>query len=450
MAMIEHDLDKQRERVILAGVDLPIRFGDGHGTGGDCDLEELERLVETAGGTVYGEVRQRRDRPAPSTLIGKGKLEELVGAVKETEATLVVFDNELSPAQGRNIEKALNGVEAKPDKPGDAGKVSVIDRTELILDIFANHARTRQARLQVELAQIQYMLPRLTKLWSHLERQAGGIGTRGPGETQLETDDRRLVGKRMAKLKKDLVQVAADREVQSRRRREQYTAALVGYTNAGKSTLLKALTGADVLVENKLFATLDTTTRRIEIDERRQLMLSDTVGFIKRLPHHLVESFQATLAEVAEADLLVHVVDASHDDPELQIASVHEVLDDLVPEDRDTLMIFNKIDMLPPERAETVRNRFTRLFPGALVVSALDGADIETVRRALEARLLEREKVVTVQVPYTRMDLVAVFHRTGSVLEETHTDQGVVMVLRLMEEELQRLVGRDQDVTILE
>ena len=447
MAMIEHDLDKQRERVILAGVDLPLRFGDG--IGGDCDLEELERLVETAGGTVYGEVRQRRDRPAPSTLIGKGKLEELLGAVKETEATLVVFDNDLSPAQGRNIEKVLNGVEAKPDKPGDAGKVSVIDRTELILDIFANHARSRQARMQVELAQIQYMLPRLTKLWSHLERQAGGIGTRGPGETQLETD-RRLVGKRMTKLKKDLIQVAADREVQSRRRREQYSAALVGYTNAGKSTILRALTGADVLVENKLFATLDTTTRRIEIDERRQMMVSDTVGFIKRLPHHLVESFQATLAEVAEADLLVHVVDASHDDPELQIGSVNEVLADLVPEDRDTLMIFNKIDALTPERAETVRNRFTRLFPGALVISAHDPIDVEKVRSAFEARLLEQEQIVHIEVPYTRMDLVAVFHRTGSVLDEKHTENGVLMDVRLKKEELMRLAGKDEDIRIIE
>jgi len=447
MGMIEHDLNKQRERVIIAGVDLPIRFGDTKG--GDCDLDELERLVDTAGGKVLGEVRQRRDRPAPSTLIGKGKLEELEAVVKETEATLVVFDNELSPAQGRNLEKALNSKDGKPNRPGDEGKVSVIDRTELILDIFANHARTRQARLQVELAQIQYMLPRLTKLWSHLERQAGGIGTRGPGETQLETD-RRLVGKRLAKLKKDLVQVAADREVQSRRRREQYTAALVGYTNAGKSTLLRALTGADVLVENKLFATLDTTTRRIELDERRRLMLSDTVGFIKRLPHHLVESFQATLAEVAEADLLVHVVDAADDDPELQIASVNEVLADLVPDDRDILMVFNKIDMLDPERAETVRNRFTRLFPGCLVVSALDEAGVDEVRQALEARLLEREQVVTIEVPYTRMDLVAVFHRTGSVLEETHSEQGVRLAVRLKEEELSRLSGGDADITIVE
>jgi GTP-binding protein HflX len=447
MGMIEHDLNKQRERVIVAGVDLPIRFGDTNG--GDCDLDELERLVDTAGGKVLGEVRQRRDRPAPSTLIGKGKLEELQAVVKETEATLVVFDNELSPAQGRNLEKALNGGENRPNHPGDKGKVSVIDRTELILDIFANHARTRQARLQVELAQIQYMLPRLTKLWSHLERQAGGIGTRGPGETQLETD-RRLVGKRLAKLKKDLQHVAADREVQSRRRREQYTAALVGYTNAGKSTLLRALTGADVLVQNKLFATLDTTTRRIELDERRRLMLSDTVGFIKRLPHHLVESFQATLAEVAEADLLVHVVDASDDNPELQIASVNEVLADLVPEDRDTLMVFNKIDMLDPERAETVRNRFTRLFPGSLVVSALDDAGVEEVRDALESRLLAREQIVTIEVPYTRMDLVAVFHRTGSVLEEKHTESGVVLDVRLKEEELSRLAGGDDDVKVVE
>ncbi len=447
MAMIDHDLSKQRERVVVCGVDLPLRFGDE--TGGVCDLDELGRLVKTAGGDVLGEVRQRRDRPAPRTLIGKGKLEELQAVVKATEATLVVFDNDLSPAQGRNLEKSLNGKESRPDKPTDAGKISVIDRTELILDIFANHARTRQARLQVELAQIQYMLPRLVKLWSHLERQAGGIGTRGPGETQLETD-RRIVGKRLAKLKKELKAVAADHEVQSRRRRDQYTAALVGYTNAGKSTLLRGLTDADVLVEDKLFATLDTTTRRIEIDERRKLMLSDTVGFIKRLPHNLVESFRATLAEVEEADLLVHVVDASGEDPEEQIVAVNRVLAEIVPEDRDTLMVFNKMDALDPDQAETIRNRFSRLFPGSVFASALEPDGLEAVRAALESRLMEQETVVRIAVPYKRMDLVAVFHRTGSVLEEEHGDEGVQLAVRLKPEELSRLTGGDSDVVVLE
>jgi len=447
MAMIDLQSRDRRQRVILAGVDLPLRFGEE--TGGDCDLDELARLVDTAGGEVVGEVRQKREKPAPRTLMGKGKVDELVAAVKHTDATLVVFDNELSPAQGRNLEKALNGKEARPDKPGDTGRVSVIDRTELILDIFAAHARTRQASLQVELAQLQYMLPRLTKLWSHLERQAGGIGTRGPGETQLETD-RRLVGRRLAKLKKELAAVAADREVQSKRRAQQYTAALVGYTNAGKSTLLRGLTDADVLVEDKLFATLDTTTRRIEVDERRFLLLSDTVGFIRRLPHHLVESFRATLAEVQEADLLVHVVDASHEDPEEQIASVETVLRDLVPQARDMVMVFNKMDALPADRAETLRNRMARLYPGAVFVSAVSEDGIAEVRRALVERLLGRETVVRLDVPYARMDLVAVFHRTGSVLEEEHGEHGVRLAVRLKEEELARLLRGETAVTLLD
>lgn len=447
MAMIDLDSRDRAQKVILVGVDLPSRFGEE--TGGDCDLDELARLVTTAGGEVHGEIRQRRDRPAPRTFIGKGKVEELQATVNHTEATLVVFDNDLSPAQGRNLEKILNGGETQPDKPGDAGKVSVIDRTELILDIFASHARTRQARLQVELAQLQYMLPRLTKLWSHLERQAGGIGTRGPGETQLETD-RRIVGKRLSKLKRELADVAADLKTQSRRRGDQYTAVLVGYTNAGKSTFLRGLTDADVLVEDKLFATLDTTTRRIEVDERRRLLVSDTVGFIRRLPHNLVESFRATLTEVQEADLLLHVVDASHDDPEHQIASVEVVLRELIDEDRDMLMIFNKMDALSPERAEIVRNRMGRLFPGSIFVSALSDEGIAEVRRALVDRLLSRETIVRISVPYTRMDLVSVFHRTGSVLEEQHGEDGMVLAVRLKADELSRLIDREPDVQILD
>jgi len=445
--MIDLESRARVQPVILVGVDLPLRFGDE--SGGECDLKELGRLVKTAGGTVYGEITQKRDKPDSKTFLGKGKVEDLIAAVKHAEATLVVFDNDLSPAQGRNLEKILNDGETHPDKPGDAGKVSVIDRTELILDIFASHARTRQARLQVELAQLQYMLPRLTKLWSHLERQAGGIGTRGPGETQLETD-RRIVGKRLAKLKRELAAVAADRKVQSRRRNEQYTAALVGYTNAGKSTLLRGLTDADILVANKLFATLDTTTRRIEIDERRRMMVSDTVGFIRRLPHNLVESFRATLAEVQEADLLLHVIDASHEDPEHQIAAVEVVLRELIDKDRDMIMIFNKMDAMPAEKYEVVRNRMERLYPGAIFVSALSDEGVAEVKRVLVERMLSREKIVRLAVPYSRMDLVSIFHRTGSVLEEDHNEEGVVLAVRMKEEELSRLMGQEPDLEVLE
>ncbi len=430
-----------RETTVLVGVDLPARFGPN---AGDCDLEELARLVDTAGGVVAGEVRQKRDKPSAATLIGKGKVEELDAVVKATEATLVVCDNDLSPAQGRNLEKALN-----PDDDLDAvGRVSVIDRTELILDIFANHARTRQARLQVELAQLQYMLPRLRKLWSHLERQAGGIGTRGPGETQLETDQR-IIGKRLARLKKELAEIAHDRTTQTKRRDNQFKVALVGYTNAGKSTLMNAVTGADVLVQDQLFATLDATTRRVDIDERRQFLLSDTVGFIRRLPHHLVESFRATLREVAEADLLLHVVDASSEDPQHQIDSVNRVLADIVPEERDTIMVYNKMDRLSPEEAEAFRNLNGRRDGEALFVSALDADGPAEVRSAVVARLLGREQVVRLQVPLTRMDLVAVFHRTGSVLEEEHTPEHCRVAVRIREAELKRLLGRETDITVL-
>ncbi|MBA4378335.1 MAG: GTPase HflX [Gemmatimonas sp.] len=465
----DHTLPDTRQRVVLVGADLPEHYGTA--IGGPADLHELGLLVDTAGGLIVGTVHQKREKPEARTFIGKGKLEELRAVVEATGANLVVFDNELSPAQGRNLTKELGGKDKKEKKdkfaPPPVGpdgspirktrvrsavetgdKVSVIDRTELILDIFAMHARTRQARLQVEMAQLQYQLPRLVKLWSHLERQAGGIGTRGPGETQLETD-RRLVKMRMAHLKKELLAIDEAREVQTRRRREQFAVSLVGYTNAGKSTLMNGITGAGVLVEDKLFATLDATTRRVEIDERRQFLLSDTVGFIRRLPHHLVESFRATLQEVAESDLLLHVVDASHPDPEHPIAAVDEVLGELAPDGLPTLMVFNKMDRVPAELAETLRNQFGRRYEGALFVSALDPAGCAAVREAVESRLLAGERVVRLEVPYTRMDLVAVFHRTGSVLEEEHGEHGVRLAVRLKEEELSRLLGRDSGVKVI-
>jgi len=437
----EEMMGELHERTVLVGVDLPELFGRG---AGDCDLDELARLVDTAGGVVVGELKQRRQRPAPATFIGKGKVAELEALIENTDATLVACDNDLTPAQGRNLEKQLNVTEDR----GEKGRVSVIDRTELILDIFARHARTRQARLQVELAQLQYMLPRLVKLWSHLERQEGGIGTRGPGETQLETD-RRIIGQRLSRLKKELADIAADREVQTKRRGASFKVSLVGYTNAGKSTLMRAITGADVLVEDQLFATLDATTRRVEVDERRQFLLSDTVGFIRRLPHHLVASFRATLQEVADADLLLHVVDASSADPDRQVAAVNEVLADIVPGERDTIMVFNKMDRLEPERAEAFRNLRGNRDGEALFVSALDEHGPAAVRSAVVERLLGRERVVRLQVPLTRMDLVAVFHRTGSVLEEEHDVRHCRLSVRLRAQELKRLLGREPDIEVL-
>ncbi len=431
-----------RQRTILVGVHLPERFGAIGG--GDADLGELGRLTDTAGGEVVGSVLQRRDRPDGATFLGKGKLEDLQELVERTEARLVVFDNDLSPAQARNVEKALNA----EDQAAGRG-VSVLDRTELILDIFVRHARTRQARLQVELAQLQYMMPRLRKLWSHLERQGGGIGTRGPGETQLETD-RRLVGKRIARLKSELEAIAGQRAVRAQRRQEVFTAALVGYTNAGKSTLMRALTEAEVLVEDKLFATLDATTRRVELDERRRFLLTDTVGFIRRLPHHLVESFRTTLQEVVEADLLVHVVDASDPEPQRRIDAVNDVLADIVPDARPILTVFNKLDRLEPELQQRFVNRFGRDDGETLFISALAEDGVREVRSALERRLLARERVYRLRLPVHRMDLVAVFHRTRAVLGVDHGAEACLIDVRMREDELQRLLARETDVVVVE
>jgi GTP-binding protein HflX len=422
------DTETPRERAVLAGVHLPLAWSGG--MGGEADLSELARLADTAGADVVGRVEQNRHRPAPATFLGKGKLEELKELVDENEATLVIFDNDLSPAQGRNLETALD--------------VNVLDRTELILDIFANHASTKQARLQVELAQLHYLLPRLTRLWSHLERQAGGIGTRGPGETQLETD-RRLLNKRIAVLNKALKEIETNRLTQVRSRENVFRAALVGYTNAGKSTLMNGVTGAGVYVKNQLFATLDATTRKVETDERRKFLLTDTVGFIRRLPHHLVESFKATLQEVREADLMIHVVDASSEDPEHQIASVNKVLAEIVPEEKPTLMVFNKMDLVD---RELFVNRFSRAYPGASFVNGKSGEGADELRDAILTVLMAGEQIVTVRLPITNLHGLSTFHRTGSVIDQTFDADHCVATLRVKPEELNRLINREGAVLV--
>jgi len=416
--------ETRRERVVLVGVHLPSSL-DGL-QGGAADTLELARLVKTAGGDVCGVLEQRLQRPNPALLIGKGKLEELQDRVAQHDADLVVFDNDLAPNQGRNLQKAL-------------GDVRIIDRTELILDIFAMHARTRQACLQVELAQLEYLRPRLTRMWRHLERQAGGIGTRGPGETQLETD-RRIIGRRIAHLKRQLAEVRSDRRTQTRGREGTFRAAFVGYTNAGKSTLMNAVTGAEVLVRDQLFATLDATTRRVEADERRRFLLTDTVGFIRRLPHHLVESFRATLQEVEDADLLVHVVDAGSEDPERQIVSVTDVLADIIPQGKATLLVFNKLDTVA--EPEHFRNRFERLFPGSLFLSALAPGAGGEVREAIVGRLRQEEKVVVLRLPSASLPQLGAWHRTGDVLEQACENGVCTVTIRLREADLRRLQRR--------
>ncbi len=325
-------------------------------------LEELRRLADTAGARVLGELTQHRGDVHPPTFLGRGKLADLKERTRDLEADLAIFNDDLTPSQVRNLERELG--------------VKVVDRSELILDIFARRARTRESRLQVELAQLQYMLPRLTGLWKHLERQAGGIGTRGPGETQLETD-RRLVRGKIARLQRELESVERERETQRRRRRGHFRAALVGYTNAGKSTLFNALTRAAVFVEDRLFATLDATTRQMVSPGRQLALLTDTVGFIRKLPHHLVASFHSTLAEAVEADFLIHVVDAADPDMRRQMTAVEGVLDELLEERRPAVLVFNKLDLVTDE---DLIAGLEAEFPDALFVSARTGAGLDELR----------------------------------------------------------------------
>jgi GTP-binding protein HflX len=342
--------------------------------GGDLtrSLEELALLADTAGADVLDQIVQRRGTIHPATFIGRGKIDEVKQRAEQAEADLAIFNDDLSPPQVRNLEKSLG--------------VKVVDRSELILAIFAKRARTRESRLQVELAQLEYQLPRLVGMWKHLERQAGGIGTRGPGETQLEVD-RRAVRERIAVLKRQLEGVERERETQRRRRRREFRAALVGYTNAGKSTLFNALTRSKVFVEDRLFATLDATTRQMVSPERRVALLTDTVGFIRRLPHHLVASFRSTLAESLEADLLLLVVDVSDPDFVRQMTVVEKVLDDLNETPKPTTLVFNKIDLIEdPDVLDGIRAR----YPECFLVSARSGMGLDALREFVWRKSGER------------------------------------------------------------
>src|SRR3984893_6744848 len=354
------------ERTILVGA--PRKGSNAKHQMGE-HLEELERLVDTAGGLVVGEVTQQIDKPNPATYLGKGKVEELRMVIDDKNASLIVFDDELSPSQGKNIE--------------DATGQRVMDRAELILDIFATRARSSEAKMQVELAQLQYMLPRLTRMWAHLEKFRGGVGVRGPGETQLETD-RRLINQRIKLLKNRLDDVQTSRVVQRSGRRDAFRASLVGYTNAGKSSILRSIGNApEVFVEDRLFATLDPLTREIDLGENSKVLLTDTVGFIRKLPHNLVASFRATLEEVNEADLLLHVIDASHPAWEEQRDVVEEVLAELGAEKKPVLYVFSKIDALPAADLAALKERIGNLVPDSVFVSSVTEGGLDPLRHAL-------------------------------------------------------------------
>lgn len=415
------------ERVVLAGL-----WTSGTAAAAENSLRELSALAETAGSQVLDGVLQRRPAPDPGTFLGSGKAAELADVVAAVGADTVICDGELGPSQRRGLE--------------DIVKVKVIDRTALILDIFAQHAKSREGKAQVELAQLEYLLPRLRGWGESMSRQAGGrvaggagIGSRGPGETKIELD-RRRIRTRMAKLRREIRSFEPSRVTKraERKRRQVPSVAIAGYTNAGKSSLLNRLTGAGVLVENALFATLDPTVRRAETPDGRGYTLSDTVGFVRHLPHELVEAFRSTLEEVADADVVVHVVDASHPDPEGQIAAVRTVMDEVGASSIHEIIALNKADLAEREALE----RLLRREKNAVAVSAKTGAGIRELQELI-ATLLPRPQVdVEVVIPYDRGDLVSQIHDTGEVISQTHTEHGTHLVARVRPElahELNRL-----------
>ena len=390
-------------------------------------LEELRLLADTAGAKVVESVIQRLDKPTAPFYIGKGKAEEIAKSSKEKHATSVIFDDELSPAQSRNLEEITHR--------------KVIDRSQLILDIFAARARTREGRLQIELAQLQYLLPRLTGMWSHLSRQSGGIGTRGPGETQLEVD-RRRVQDRIARLERELAEVRKHRGIQ-REGRLRYNwpfISLVGYTNAGKSSLLNRLTGATVEARDRLFETLDPTTRQLTLPNHQKVLLTDTVGFIRKLPHTLIESFKATLEEVQLANLLLHVVDLSHPRHAEQIEAVDAVLGELDAKGKQTIMIFNKCDLVTDP--EIVQANLAR-HPGSVAVSARTGEGMAQLIEELEIRLAAWRMQGRFEIPLTEQALLAEIHRVGHVLDLKYGEATAMITAHIPPELIGRLSKYD-------
>ncbi len=380
-------------------------------------LAELGQLARTAGAEVVGAGTQKIEGPTARTFIGPGKAEEFARRCRADEVDTVIFDDELSPAQSRNLEQVF--------------ELKILDRTQLILDIFGQRARTREGKVQVELAQLQHLLPRLTRFWTHLSRQKGGIGMRGgEGETQLEAD-RRKVQERIDKLLRELESVRRQRATQreGRKRHQWPLASIVGYTNAGKSTLLNALTGASALAEDKLFATLDPTTRRLRLPTNQNVLLSDTVGFIRKLPHRLVEAFKATLEEVVEAELLVHVVDVSHPKADEQIVAVNEVLHELHASGKPTLMVFNKIDSLG---ADVSVARFRELFPGGVFVSAKTGTGMGDLLEELGTQLRPVRELIELDIPHRQPALLARLHAVGQIVESDYERAAAVRVKALV------------------
>lgn len=407
--------DIAQERALLIGIYGPetSRFQ------AEEYLDELELLTTTAGGITVDKILQNRTNPDPSTYIGSGKLREIKHLVNEKQINSLIFDDDLSPTQIRNIEKET--------------KAKVLDRSGLILDIFASRAKTSAAKTQVELAQLQYLLPRLTRFWSHLSRQQGGIGTRGPGETQIETD-RRLIDKRIANLKEKLQKLDQQRQTQRKGRSDKNRISLVGYTNAGKSTLMNALTDTRVLAEDRLFATLDSTVRRCEI-ANYEILLSDTVGFIRKLPHNLIESFKSTLDEVREADILLHVVDASSQMVADYISVVNETLEEMDAKGEKILLVFNKMDLVEPGRIAELK----REYPGAAFISAERGIGLNNLEHRIKELIEEDFITETMVIPASKYEGVAFLHREANILEKNYIGSDVKLTFSIAEEDFKRL-----------
>jgi GTP-binding protein HflX len=442
--MIKTRPQKTQERALLIGLE---KEGVSKWDLQDS-LDELRELANSAGAEVIDTVTQKLQKPTAPYYIGRGKAELIKDSCQDRQVTSVIFDDELSPAQGRNLENLF------------ARKV--LDRTQLILDIFAQRARSREGRLQIELAQLQYLLPRLTRMWHHLSRQTGGIGTRGPGETQLEVD-RRRVQERIARLERELEAVRKTRAVQrqGRKRHQWPVAAVVGYTNAGKSTLLNLLTGADLVAENKLFATLDPTTRSFVLPNKQRVLLTDTVGFLRKLPHTLIESFKATLEEVSEADLLIHIVDLSHPRVDEQMEAVDAVIKELDAFGKQTLIVFNKIDNLEngaggsratstgkPERVDElgsesinreIAETYVKRFPGSVAISARTGEGVNRLVGALENALSSWRLRSRFRIPSDQSALIAEIHRVGHVLELRYEGDDALIVAHVPPELAQKL-----------
>jgi len=400
---------RSRERAVLVGV----ATGIGGRQHVDEHLDELSLLAESAGAKVIHRMVQERHRIDPATFIGKGKAEELAWLVREKDVQLVIFDDDLSSVQVRNLEKLIT--------------CKLVDRSALILDIFASRARTREARTQVELAQLQYFLPRLTRQWTHLSKQYGGIGTKGPGETQIETD-RRAIRTRIGHLRGQLTRIAREREVQRKGRRDFPRVALVGYTNAGKSTLLNWFTDAGVLVEDRLFATLDSTVRLVRLSPAHRILLCDTVGFIRKLPHHLVASFKSTLEEVREADLLLHVADVSHPNLDEHIGVVNETLEEITASGKPTIMVFNKIDRLGDR---TLLGTLKKSHERAVFISATRSINMSALVAEIESALAHLITEDTVTLGADDYPLISRLHEIAEVLETTYEADRVTVRFRI-------------------